>query len=94
MSKQAAIKFLEKANHDAALFAKIAKLPSSRAEAVVELAKSEGFEFSVEEFISTVLSQHSPDGELTDEELGKTAGGTVPTDPLAINLYRFVLGQD
>ncbi len=93
MSKQAAFKFLEKANHDEVLFAKIAKLPSSRAEAVVELARAEGFEFSVEEFISMVLSQHGPDGELTDEELGKTAGGTVPTDPMAINLYRFVSGQ-
>jgi predicted ribosomally synthesized peptide with nif11-like leader len=94
MSKQEVLKFIDKVNQDERLFEKIGKLPSSRVQAVVALAHAEGFDFSVDEFISTVLSQNGPNGELADEELGKVAGGTVSIDPMVINFFRFVSGQD
>ncbi len=92
MSKQAVVSFINKVNEDERLFEKIGKLPSSRVEAVVALAREEGFDFTTEEFISTVLSQRGADGELADEELGKVSGGTVAMDQTVVNFNRFVSG--
>jgi predicted ribosomally synthesized peptide with nif11-like leader len=77
MSKQAVLSFILEVNKDPSLYEKVNTLPSSRVEALLEVARDAGFEFSADEFVTTVLEQSRTSGELKEDELEQVAGGAV-----------------
>ena len=104
MSRQAVMNFIIKANQDKTLSDKVNALPSSRVEAVIDIAREAGFEFSADEFVATVLEHSSQSGEIQGNDLENIAGGaiymnnaaqgslnfSVPTDQFSMNFQKFV----
>jgi predicted ribosomally synthesized peptide with nif11-like leader len=98
MSKQAVMKFIVTANQDKTLYEKVNSLPSNRVEALMDIAREAGFEFTADEFVDTVL--HA--GELKEDDLEQIAGGaiymfdgslspntSIPTDQFSLNFKKF-----
>jgi predicted ribosomally synthesized peptide with nif11-like leader len=79
MSKQAVLSFILKVNEDKSLYEKVNSLPSSRVEALMDVAHDAGFDFTADEFVNTVLEQSRRTGELQEEDLEQVAGGAVDT---------------
>lgn len=72
MSQEDLKKFSEAAKNDPALLEELKKIGPDE-QAIVELAKSKGYNFTVEELKSQAASGK---GELSEEQLDKVAGGT------------------
>ncbi len=73
MARDAVAKFLQRLGDDAALReAYAASLKRATEAAMVERARAEGYEYTVEE-LRAVLEERT--AELTDEQLGQVAGG-------------------
>jgi predicted ribosomally synthesized peptide with nif11-like leader len=75
MSKQAVLNFIVEVNKDKSLYEKVNSLPSSRVEALITVAREAGFDFTADEFVTTVLEQSRNAGELKEDELEQVAGG-------------------
>jgi predicted ribosomally synthesized peptide with nif11-like leader len=75
MSKQAVLNFIVEVNKDKSLYEKVNSLPSSRVEALITVAREAGFDFTADEFVTTVLEQSRSAGELKEDELEHVAGG-------------------
>jgi predicted ribosomally synthesized peptide with nif11-like leader len=97
MSKQAVMQFIIKANQDKSLYEKVNTLPSNRVEALLDIARDAGFEFTADEFVATVLDT----GELNENDMEQIAGGaiymntggqsSVPTDQFSLNFSKFTV---
>jgi len=53
------------------------RVRNSDADAILEWAKSEGYEFTVAELQAALATTAPQDGELSDEQLGNVAGGGI-----------------
>jgi predicted ribosomally synthesized peptide with nif11-like leader len=95
MSKQAVLSFILEVNKDKALYEKVNSLPSSRVDALLTVAREAGFDFTADEFVTTVLEQSRQSSELKEDELEQVAGGAQvdffsPATNLSINFaYKF-----
>ncbi len=87
MSMSAVQEFLTKVSEDQALQEQIAKAMESDndRQAVAELARSKGFDFTTEELAQEIQNreniarQQLEAGELSEDELESVAGGATPT---------------
>jgi predicted ribosomally synthesized peptide with nif11-like leader len=105
MSRQAVMNFIIKANEDKALYEKVNTLPSSRVELLIDIARDAGFDFTADEFVSTVLEHSRNAGQLEEDDLEQVAGGAsdylmqgidgatykfyMPTDQFSLNFVKF-----
>lgn len=99
MSAQAVLSFIMKVNQDKALANKVNSLPTSEVEGLLKVAHSEGFDFTADEFVNTVLEINRRGGELNEDDLEQVAGGAVdmflkispsqlPTDQVSLNFLK------
>ena len=96
MSAMAVQEFLDKVAEDPALQTDLAKAMEAEndRQAVTDLAKSKGYDFSAEELAAEVerrqqeVAQRQQAGELSDEELEAVAGGEVVLLPKTLTVAR------
>jgi predicted ribosomally synthesized peptide with nif11-like leader len=93
--------FLTKVSEDQALQEELAKAMESEndRQAVTELAKSKGYEFTTEELSSAIeaaqaeIQAQMEGGELSEDELESVAGGATPTVVTTVAASKLIIAS-